>query len=139
MKRNTLLQNRLKNISKEAKDFVNLSFEIVDRIHEILESQGKNQKELAISLGKSEAEISKWMRGTHNFTLDTICKIETALGCKILTTYKEETENISFSPAHFVSINVSTQKEEKIPGTKVVEYGYSFLQETPLNRLNSLN
>ena len=35
-------------------------------------------------LHKNESEISKWMRGTHNFTLDTICMIEEALGVEIL-------------------------------------------------------
>ena len=38
-------------------------------------------------LGKSEAEISKWMRGTHNFTLDTIMNIEDVLGERILVVY----------------------------------------------------
>ncbi len=35
-------------------------------------------------LGKNESEISKWMRGTHNFTIDTISSIEEALGMPIL-------------------------------------------------------
>lgn len=35
-------------------------------------------------LGKTEAEISKWMRGTHNFTIDTLISIENALGEPIL-------------------------------------------------------
>lgn len=35
-------------------------------------------------LGKKESEISKWMRGTHNFTIDTITSIENALGTPIL-------------------------------------------------------
>ena len=35
-------------------------------------------------LGKKESEISKWMRGTHNFTIDTISSIESVLGYPIL-------------------------------------------------------
>ncbi len=35
-------------------------------------------------LDKNESEISKWMRGTHNFTIDTIAQIEKALGEPIL-------------------------------------------------------
>ena len=34
--------------------------------------------------GKKESEISKWMRGTHNFTIDTISSIENVLGQAIL-------------------------------------------------------
>ena len=40
-------------------------------------------------LGKSEAEISKWMRGTHNFTIDTVVSIEEALQAPVLQVYHE--------------------------------------------------
>lgn len=64
---------------------VNLSFKIVDRIHTILETKGLKQKDLALRLGKNESEISKWMRGTHNFTIDTLVSIEDALGEPIIS------------------------------------------------------
>lgn len=35
-------------------------------------------------LGKKESEISKWMRGTHNFTIETILSIERVLDTHIL-------------------------------------------------------
>ena len=57
---------------------------IVDRIHSILEERGLKQKDLANLLEKKESEISKWMRGTHNFTIDTIAAIENVLGQSIL-------------------------------------------------------
>lgn len=84
MKRNSLFEKRRKAISDEARKSVSMSFAIVDRIHEILTTKGWKQKDLADKLGKSEAEISKWMRGTHNFTIDTIVAIEAALGESIL-------------------------------------------------------
>ena len=61
---------------------------IVDRIHAILEERGLKQKDLANMLGKKESEISKWMRGTHNFTIDTISSIENVLGSPILQVAK---------------------------------------------------
>lgn len=64
---------------------VNLSFKIVDRIHTILENKGLKQKDLALRLGKNESEISRWMRGTHNFTIDTLISIEEALGEPIIS------------------------------------------------------
>lgn len=69
-----------KQVPNDIKREVDISFEIVNRIHSILERKNLTQKDLAVSLGKSEAEISKWMRGTHNFTCKTIAKIEMALG-----------------------------------------------------------
>lgn len=46
--------------------------------------RGPKQKDLAIMLNKNEPEISKWIRGTHNFTLDPIRAIENTLEVEIL-------------------------------------------------------
>lgn len=84
MKRSRIIEARREKVSSEVRRRINLSFLIVDRIHNILEAKGLKQKDLANMLGKNESEISKWMRGTHNFTIDTISSIEEALGMPIL-------------------------------------------------------
>ena len=71
-------------MAPEVRQRVELSFLIVDRIHSILEERGLKQKDLASMLGKRESEFSKWMSGTHNFTIETISAIENALGSPIL-------------------------------------------------------
>ncbi|MCQ2197496.1 MAG: helix-turn-helix domain-containing protein [Bacteroidaceae bacterium] len=94
MKRSSILEARRRTVDPAIRQKVNLSFQIVDRIHEILQSKGLKQKDFAALMGKSEAEISKWMRGTHNFTIDTLLSIENNLGAPILVVYspKEEEE-----------------------------------------------
>ena len=47
-------------------------------------NKGLTQKEFARLLGKRESEISKWMTGRHNFTTQTIARIESVLGNKVL-------------------------------------------------------
>lgn len=84
MKRNSIIGARRAIVSPEVRRRIDLTFLIVDRIHSILEKKGLIQKDLASMLGKKESEISKWMRGTHNFTIDTITSIENALGTPIL-------------------------------------------------------
>ena len=84
MRRSKVLEERRKQVNPEVRDSVALSFRIVDRIHDILVEKGLKQKDLALRLGKSEAEISKWMRGTHNFTIDTLVSIEKALDSPII-------------------------------------------------------
>ena len=81
------MEKRRQQVNPEVRESVALSFRIVDRIHQILEEKGLKQKDLAMRLGKSEAEISKWMRGTHNFTIDTVVSIEAALEAPILQVY----------------------------------------------------
>ena len=90
MKRSRILEERRKHVNPEIRKSVDLSFQIVDRIHQILEEKGLRQKDLAELLGKSEAEISKWMRGTHNFTIDTLVSIESALNAPILQVFHKE-------------------------------------------------
>ncbi len=84
MKRSSIIEARRARVSDEIRHRVDLSFLIVDRIHSILQERGIKQKDLADMLGKKESEISKWMRGTHNFTIDTISSIENVLGQPIL-------------------------------------------------------
>ncbi len=85
MKRSSIIEQRRKSVNPETRRTVDFSFLIVDRIHEILERKGLRQKDLAMRLGKKEPEISKWMRGTHNFTIDTLISIENALGEPIIS------------------------------------------------------
>lgn len=84
MKRSNVIESRRKKVTPEVRKSIDLSFLIVDKIHNVLQSRGLKQKDLACMLNKKESEISKWMRGTHNFTIDTIIQIEEALGEPIL-------------------------------------------------------
>lgn len=84
MKSSRILDERRERVSLEAKRNVEMSFKIVDRIHDILEYKGLKQKDLALLLNKREGEINQWMRGTHNFTIDTLCAIEDVLGAPII-------------------------------------------------------
>ena len=76
MKTNRLMDEIRSTISPE----MEMSVAIANRIYEILDAKGMTQKDLARRLGKTETEVSRWLSGTHNLTLATICKISTALG-----------------------------------------------------------
>ena len=84
MKRSNIIESRRAKVSAESRRCVDLSFRIADKIHAVLDEKGLKQKDLAMLLNKKESEISKWMRGTHNFTIETIASIESALGTSIL-------------------------------------------------------
>jgi ribosome-binding protein aMBF1 (putative translation factor) len=80
-----VFRQALADIPAEQKAQFELSFAIADRIDALLKAKGMSQKKFAELLGKRESEISKWLTGRHNFTLQTIAKIETALNCKLIT------------------------------------------------------
>ena len=73
-----------KNTPKDSIIFIHKSLEFSNRISDILERKGLMQKDLAEMLDKTEAEVSKWLCGTHNLTLRTISKIEAVLGESIM-------------------------------------------------------
>ena len=75
------LHNKIKvRTSPEIKEQISRSFAISERIFDILKYQGRTQADLARLLQKSESEITRWLKGDHNFTEATIYRIEQALG-----------------------------------------------------------
>ena len=64
----------------ELKTQLRFSDSIAEKIDGILKERGMSQRELARNTGKTEAEVSRWLGGTHNFTLRTLAKISLALG-----------------------------------------------------------
>ena len=84
MKTNRIMDEIRETISPEMKMQMELSVAIANRIYEILEEKGMSQKDFARLMGKTETEISRWLSGTHNMTLATLCKISIALGENLL-------------------------------------------------------
>ena len=84
MKTNRIMDEIRGTISPEMKMQMELSVAIANRIYNILESKGMSQKEFAKLIGKTETEVSRWLSGTHNLTMATICKISAALGEDII-------------------------------------------------------
>ena len=80
MKTNKIMDEIRSSISPEMKLQMELSVAIANRIYEILEAKGMSQKDFAHLMGKTETEVSRWLSGTHNLTMATICKISAALG-----------------------------------------------------------
>ena len=70
----------IENIPFEIRKETAFSFAVADRIHALLNSKGMSQKDLAKKMGKTEAEVSVWLSGQHNFTIRTLAKISVALG-----------------------------------------------------------
>ena len=93
MKRNKILDKIRKYRSKYVDIFVDYTFDLSKRIQFLLEQNCMDQKDLAKALGKNESEISKWLSGSHNFTLKTVARIEEILGGKLIEIVNEETLN----------------------------------------------
>lgn len=80
-----IFDKALKEVSDDVKRFVDNSFDVVNQIHHVLTEKNLSQRDLAKMLNKKESEVSKWMSGTHNFTLRSISKIESVLNEEIVS------------------------------------------------------
>lgn len=90
MKINALMEECRKLITPEIDKQVDFAVEIANYIYDILEEKGMSQKDLARKLGKSEAEVSRMLSGTHNMTLATIAKISVVLEKDVIKVPKKQ-------------------------------------------------
>lgn len=92
MKTNAIMDEIRSTISPEMKLQMELSVAIANRIYDILEAKGMSQKDFARLMGKTETEVSRWLSGTHNLTMATICKISAALNAEVVKVADHEME-----------------------------------------------
>jgi len=128
---------RFKDLRSKAKPEykinVRRNLAVIEQIYAVLDQKSWTQKQLSDAMGKTESEISKWMTGTHNFTLLTISKIEAALGEEILITPTQARDRwvsiqaplaVMASPNAFVACEPSFLQAKE--GSKYLE-GYAYV------------
>jgi DNA-binding Xre family transcriptional regulator len=86
MSKRGIITKALAGIPAENRQFVKKSLDIQDQVADLLAKKGWTQKELAARMGKTEAEVSRWLNELHNLTMKSIAKLEVALGEDIILT-----------------------------------------------------
>ncbi|MBQ3204100.1 MAG: helix-turn-helix transcriptional regulator [Alistipes sp.] len=95
----------LNDVPKDVSIEVDLSFDIASRIDALLVEKGLSQKEFADMMGKRESEVSKWLKGTHNFTLRTLAKISAVLDSPIVQVVAKQ-PNVYTQQSYSVNVNL---------------------------------
>jgi len=85
------------------------------RIDEAKRAKGWKNKDLAEALGKKPSEISKYLSGTHNFTIDTLADLEEVLGIQLLNLKEKTKTQILYHKSFTVSSDI------EVPSTSVNE------------------
>ena len=65
------------------------------KIADALKAKGISQKKFAEMTGRSESEVSEWLSGDRNFTIDTLSDIQKYLGIDLLNTSSMRTSPVS--------------------------------------------
>jgi transcriptional regulator with XRE-family HTH domain len=81
-----LLSELLESISPEEQDKTTKKMMLAAKIAEGIKKKKLKKGEFADLLGKRPSEVSKWLSGTHNFTIETLMDIEKVLSVKLLET-----------------------------------------------------
>ena len=92
------------------------SQEIAMLILDSLEVKGWSQKKLALEMKVSPQLVNKWVKGSENFTLDTIPKLEDVLDITILV-ISSETKHSGEEVEKGSIINVNKVTETPAPKT----------------------
>ena len=69
---------------KENKNWLRKSSAIAIKVHSAIINQGISQKDFAEKMGVSAQYINKILKGNENLSLETISKLETALGIQLI-------------------------------------------------------
>nr|DAS71160.1 MAG TPA: addiction module antidote protein [Caudoviricetes sp.] len=79
-----ILSNLIKNIDKVELEKTSNKMLIAAKIGDALKREGLSQKEFAAKIGKTETDISAWLSGDRNFTIDTLIKISYLLNISLI-------------------------------------------------------
>lgn len=85
-KKHSILDELLADVPEDVNVFVHLISDLAEQVKADMLTQGLTRRALAQRLGKSESEITKWLSGLHNLTLNSVAKLSAALQMDLLVT-----------------------------------------------------
>lgn len=100
-----------------------LALDLAQHVTEILRQRGKKRRWLAQRLGKTDSELSKWLSGTHNITLDSIAKLSDALEVDLFVSTR-------FPMGYFGSVRASTVTKTTVTHSDFDQSNYSLAQHS---------
>jgi transcriptional regulator with XRE-family HTH domain len=113
--------SRLKErVKPENKIFVEKNLQISQQISHLLLQKGWSQKVFAQKLNKKDSEVSKWLTGLHNLTLQSISKMEAVLESEILITPLEACEK--YKNIEYITLKVHARSNDNIEEVKTGNY-----------------
>jgi len=127
-----LVNNLLSHISPAEQDQIDHKMKMAAKIHAGLKAKGWKSLDLARELHlKSPSLVSKWLSGTHNFTMDTLVDIQRVLGIRLL-----DADMTATQPPLNVNVTVPvvpSSLKEAIQGPLYKIAGQSGLTRPPFN------
>ena len=82
-----LIKKILEEITPEQKQRVENKMLIAVRLDELMKAKGWGKSQFAENVKRNPSEITKWLSGSHNFTIETLTDISIAFGISLAELY----------------------------------------------------
>lgn len=109
------MQELLDDLSEVEMMKVEAKMKISAKIADLMTIKGLNKSQFALKTDKHRSEVTKWLSGTQNFTIETLIDISNALDVNIASLLSEEPIQFVFrrqyvmcATAHFPTISLTT-------------------------------
>jgi transcriptional regulator with XRE-family HTH domain len=94
-------------ITSQEQEQTDYKMKLAAKIYKAMKALGMTQTQFAESMDKPISLISRWMSGTHNFTVDTLVAIQHVLGISLLDVDTTKSQ---------VNVNFKLNVSSAIPG-----------------------
>ena len=84
------LQELLDEVSPLEMEQTKIKMQLAARIEDIMRAKGWNKSQFAAKMGKNPSEITKWMSGTQNFTVDILTEIASTFDIEITALFSKQ-------------------------------------------------
>lgn len=88
-----LIESLLAEISPAQMESTRVRMIIATRIADAIAKKGLSKQEFAQLMQQNPSAVTRWLSGTHNFTLDTLTAIQSVLGIELINIEEPENEN----------------------------------------------
>lgn len=138
-----LITGLLNDINSTQYKKTEIRMQLAANIADLISEKGWSKSEFALKLNKHPSEISKWLSGTHNFTIDTLTEIASVFSLsvqqlfikqRIVNTYISEMKTVA-APSQVYLLTPKTPNyntANSTPGISLIvhynqpDHGYKF-------------
>ena len=100
-KKNNVIDELLGTITPVEQAKTDAKMLLAAKIADAMKAKGWKNKDLLQEMGKKNpSEITKWLSGTHNFTVETLVELENVLNAKLLNL--NEPKEVTVARYHFL-------------------------------------
>lgn len=92
-----------------------VKMQLAARIGDLVDAKGWNKSQFAGKAGKHPSEITKWLSGTQNFTVDVLTEIACTLGVEVTELFGKEQVHVIYRQA--ITVRSAAPRQTIVPAT----------------------